>query len=98
MSGNFTVVTNRTAAREEVYDKLDEERDYQDALPPSRTDGTPHTVGNFLVMMETYMRRAFDAWTMNPGDQQALDNIRKIGGICVQAMEKHGAPRRRKAP
>jgi hypothetical protein len=31
---------------------------------------------------------------MNPGNEPALHQIRKIAGIAVNCMEKHGAPYR----
>lgn len=80
--------------RAKVYELIDGERSYQDTLPPSRTNGAPRTVGDYLTMMATYFRRAQDDWTNNSGDEQALDEIRKIAGIAVHCMEDHGAPER----
>lgn len=80
--------------RRKVYELIDGERSYQDTLPPSRTDGVPHTVGDYLVMLDCYLRRAKDDWTNNAGNEQALDEIRKIAGIAVHCMEDHGAPAR----
>lgn len=85
---------SRSIIREVIYDVIDGERDYQDALPPTRTDGHPRSVGDYLVMLDEYGRRAKIAWTDNPGDEQALDVVRKIAGIAVHCMEDHGAPRR----
>ena len=84
----------RPSRREEIYKIIDEERVYQNTLPPERTEGVPHTVGNYLVMMRHYMGRAEDAWTLNPGDKKALDVIRKIAAIAVRCMEENGAIRR----
>lgn len=84
------------ASRYQVYDALDGERDYQDSLPPNRTDGVSRTVGDYLTMLATYLRKAQDEWTNNAGDEQALEQIRKIGDIAVHCMEDHGAPTRRK--
>lgn len=80
--------------RNEVYKLIDGERDYQDSLPPSRTDGRNHTVGEFMVMLQYYMNKAIEGWTMTPNDKGALDNIRKIAGICVHCMEHHETPKR----
>lgn len=80
--------------RKTIYQVIDGERDYQDALPPSRTDYSEKTVLGYLVMFDTYLRRAIDGWTLNPDNAEALDNIRKLAGIAVHCMEKHGAPRR----
>jgi len=77
--------------REKVYEIIDSERAYQDKLPKIRTDGRKHTVGEFLIMMQHYMNRAVEHWTLTPSDAMALDDIRKIAGICVKCMEEHGA-------
>jgi len=77
--------------RKRVYEIIDTERDYQENLPATRTDGREHTVGEFLVMGQYYLDQAIAAWTMNAGDEAALEQIRKLAGICVNCMEKHGA-------
>lgn len=80
--------------RESVYYLINGERDYQDNLGEDRTNGHQRSVGDELVLMEVYLRRAFDAWTNNPGDIRALDEIRKIAGIAVRCMENHDTPMR----
>ena len=80
--------------RADVYKLLDGERNYQDNLPGTRTDYKDRTVGDYITMLHHYMNKLDEAWTMNPGDEQALDVIRKIGGIAVHCMEDHGAPAR----
>jgi len=79
------------STRNEVYLVIDGERDYQDKLPPTRTDGQPHTVGNYITMLGYYHSKLQEAWALNSGDQQALDVMRKIAGIAVHCMEDHGA-------
>ncbi len=83
--------------RKEVYKLIDGERDYQDALLPDRREpkGTPHSVGDYLTMLRSYMHKADEAWTYNAGDTAALDVIRKIGAIAIHCMEDHGAPERK---
>jgi hypothetical protein len=81
--------------RQNVYKLIDGEREYQEALPPTRTDGREHPVADFVVMLEYYTSKAVEAWTMNAGDDAALDVIRKIAGICVHCMEHYGAPPRK---
>lgn len=80
--------------RKDVYKLIDGERDYQDALPPSRSDGNQRSVGDYITMMGHYYNKLLAAWTDNPADEQALDVMRKIGGIAVHCMEDHGAPER----
>jgi len=83
------------ATRQEVYAALDTERLYQDQLPATRSDGAPRTVADYITMLSHYQAEAIRAWTTNPGDAEALEVIRKIGGIAVHCMEDHGAPPRR---
>jgi hypothetical protein len=80
--------------RRKVYELIDGERKYQDSLPPSRTDGEQRSVGDYLTMLRSYMGKADAAWTDNPGDEQALDVVRKIASIAIRCMEDHGAPPR----
>lgn len=81
-------------SRKAVYQLIDGERSYQDSLPPSRTDGVERTVGDYITMMGHYYNEMVKAWTVNPGNDQALDVMRKIAGIAVHCMEDHGAPPR----
>jgi hypothetical protein len=87
------------ATRNEVYAAVDSERDYQDLFihgNPERCtqDQHPHSVGDYLTMLATYVRKAQDAWTNNPGVLPSLHEIRKVAGIAVACMEEHGAPGR----
>lgn len=78
--------------REHVYIVIDTEREYQDKLGSERTDGTDHTVGDYVTMMQHYQNELVRAWTLNAGDDAALEVMRKIAGIAVHCMEDHGAP------
>jgi len=86
--------------RNDVYKLIDGERDYQDELPASRTlkydNGSCHTVGDYVTMLSHYTNKAVEEWTLNPGDDAALNIMRKIAGIAVHCMEDHGAPERKK--
>jgi hypothetical protein len=81
--------------REEVYQLVDGERDYQDRLSSERTDGTQHSVGDYVTMLTHYVNKLQEAWTMKSGNAAALDVMRKCAGIAVHCMEDHGAPARK---
>lgn len=81
----------KKSTQKQVFDALSTERRYQDLLPKTRTDGEPRTVGDYLLMLEEYVHRARVAWVDHPGDVEALDVVRKVGGIAVHCMEDHGA-------
>jgi aminoglycoside N3'-acetyltransferase len=70
-------------SREEVYNAIDTERAYQERAYPEAP-----TIGQALEQIEKFHERA---WGTN---EKRLDNIRKIAGIAVRAMENHGAPHR----
>lgn len=77
--------------RQEVYAAIDGERAYQDNLPGIRTEGKPHTVGNYITMLQHYQNELVKSWAMCSGDHEALHVMRKIAGIAVHCMEDHGA-------
>ena len=82
--------------RSDVYAAIDGERDYQDSLGPDRVEPSerPHSVGEYITMLSTYLRKAQDDWTLQAGEVAALHQIRKIAAIVVHCMEDNGAPRR----
>jgi hypothetical protein len=80
--------------RDEVYEIINEERAYQDVLSADRTDGTDKTVGEYIVMLQYYLDKAVEMWTMKPGTLPAMDQVRKIAAIAVRCMEQHPTPRR----
>jgi len=96
MTANKYVTVNR----EVVYEVIDEERDYQDSFevgpdgPDGRTDGRPKSVGDYLTLINVYIRKAENAYSGKPGNDASVQEIRKIAALAVQAMEVHGAPRR----
>jgi hypothetical protein len=86
--------------REAVYKAIDSERDYQDHLSCDRTElcnaeDKTRPVGDYLVMLDSYTRKAKDAWTDHAGSDAALEVMRKIAGIAVHCMEDNGAPSRK---
>ena len=100
MSHGRTKETPRAA----VYAAIDSERDYQtrvwrenaglSATEPVRT------VAEELLMLEEYVAKARAAWTVAPRATEVevtTDVLRKCAGICVRAMENHGAPMRKPA-
>lgn len=80
--------------RNEVYAVIDRERDYQNDLKSDRTDGSDKSVGEYLVMLDTYINLAKTGWTMQAGNKAALDCIRKIAAVAVRCMEEHGVVER----
>lgn len=75
--------------RRMVYAAIQQERVYQeDTWPGARTlDGE-------ALLFGRYLHAADVAWSDNPGDEMALDVIRKLAGIAVRCLENHGCPLR----
>lgn len=90
------------STREEVFDVLSAERDYQQFLR-NAADGTPPTTEEYksieqlLLYMADYLQEASHSIsrTWGPtGDQKALHAVRKVTALGVAMMEIHGAVRR----
>lgn len=92
------LVAVELASRAEVYQAIDGERAYQDGLAEtSETDGY-HTVTEFLLYIDDYVREAkqIASRTWGPtAKPKTLDVIRKIGALAVACMEQNGAVLRR---
>jgi len=82
------------ATRQEVYEVIDAERDYQDRLPPERTDGKPKSVGEYLTLLRYGLSQADEKWATHAGHDHALHELRKVGAILVRCLEDHGVPER----
>lgn len=74
----------------QISSAIDEEREYQDGLPPNRTDGSEKSVIEYAVMARRYLRRAEEAWCSEAGYYGALDELRKVAAIGVKCLEDHG--------
>ena len=83
--------------REEVYNVIDGERNYQDngVGNAKRHENMPKmTPGEIILCMEKCLADARDAWYTPEGGKNCLPFIRKITALGVQCMELYGAPRR----
>jgi hypothetical protein len=87
--------------RQEVYALINGERAYQDSLGADRKRDVGPTItltqAEFFTLMHVYLAKAETAWTNNPGEyvEDAQAHVRKIAAMCVQSMEKYGAPPRK---
>ena len=76
--------------RKDVYDLIDSERDYQEAeWPTSQALPTPGE----MVLMRSYLRKFEEEYQKDddaPNESApigALHMIRKMGALCVRALE-----------
>jgi hypothetical protein len=82
--------------RKQVFEVIEEERDYQENVWPRGT-GCERSVGEEILCMEECILVARQAWQKGddykPDDKRAmLNQIRKVVAIGVRCMENHGAP------
>lgn len=88
-----------SVTRQEVYDAIDGERDYQERRWNRNTTASEglHTVSEWIVYMQDYMTQAINQVSRHPepqASQMALETIRKITTMGVCCMEQNGAPKR----
>lgn len=83
--------------REKVYEAINTERYYQDNVWP-RGEEPEFSTGEEILLIEEYVLRAREAWTgeKQGEESETLNAIRKIAGIAVRCMEKHGVQQRTK--
>lgn len=84
--------------REEIYNRIDGERNYQDeAWGTRRTlDGTPDKdkpVAEWINYIEYHISKAKDK-VYHLDTLGATDELRKVAALAVRAMEIHGCPMR----
>lgn len=87
----------RTDKRIDAYLAIDSERDYQDAGRGNAAANDMNSVGEHLLVIEKLLNDAKLAWYTPDGGPDALDHVRKIGGVATRCMEVHGAPLRKPA-
>lgn len=98
----------RTKKREMAYWLLDGERDYQDErwgetlsggrAPVGRgEEGGDRTVDEFVLYVAGYANDLVQYASHFGSSDGKLDIMRKVGALCVAAIEQHGAPERKPA-
>jgi hypothetical protein len=97
---NFNLTNGRKMERDNVYKRIDGERDYQDKTWVARRtlDGTPDEekpVAEWINYIEYHLSKAKEK-VYHLDTQAALAEIRKVAALAVRAMEIHGAPEREK--
>lgn len=86
--------------RKEIYNRIDGERDYQDASWGHRRtlDGTPDEekpVAEWVNYIEYHVSKAKER-IYHLDTEGATAELRKVAALAVRAMEIHGCPERKK--
>ena len=87
------------ATRQEVFEAIDTEREYQDQVWRAHSGGSeqpnPLSIGEWILCAEDYLAQARARWTTEAKPEvETLEIMRKVAGIAVHCMEQHGAPKR----
>jgi hypothetical protein len=84
--------------RQEIYNKINVERDYQDLRwsPRRKKNGTPDEQkppAEWLNYIEFHLSKAKEnVYLLN--DEDALAEVRKVAALAVRCLEIHGCPDR----
>ena len=81
------------ASIEEALNALKGEREYQDKLWGPTLEGGKHSVSEYILFMQNYLREAEDIVCRIAAPkcgEDALHIIRKVGAMAVACMEQNG--------
>lgn len=76
--------------RENVFAAIDRERAWQEQKWGTNQEH-PHSVGEWLLIVESELAEAKHAWTKGSGDRDALAELVQVAAVAVAALEQHGA-------
>lgn len=79
--------------RQEIYDAISRERDYQDSKWGVAHD-SQHTVAEFILIIESKLSDAKRAW-MKQGDAESLCEILQAVSVGVACLEVYGCHERK---
>lgn len=85
--------------RQHVYNAIDTEREYQEevwgATASSDQPGNgDRTLDEFALYISGYTNDLVQLASHSGSPDGKLEIVRKVAGLCVAAMEQHGAPHR----
>ncbi len=72
-----------------VFSAILRERAYQDEKWGT-IEEHPHTVGEWLLIIEAELQEAKQGWVKGRGDVDALREILQVSAVAVACMEQHG--------
>jgi hypothetical protein len=78
---------------DEVFQAITRERIYQDVKWGTLAQH-PHTVGEWLLIVEAELNEAKQGWVKGKGDAEALRELVQVAAVVVAALEQHGVVER----
>ena len=76
-----------------ILHAVEREREYQDRKWGAVKEH-PHTVGEWLLIMEKELAEAKDAWCTQRGERGAMEELLQVVATGFAAMEQHGVHER----
>jgi hypothetical protein len=77
--------------REDVYLRIDEEREKQDSMWGGKKHDVYHDIASWLTFMQHYLTKTV-GWVTHGKDEEALNELRKVVALGVACFEVHGVP------
>lgn len=79
--------------QQDVFAAIQRERDYQDRKWGT-LDQYPHTVGEWLLILESELQEAKTAWCKGDGSGDALEEVLQVASVAFACMQQHGVVER----
>jgi hypothetical protein len=80
-----------TAEQENAVGALLTEREYQDQKHGSLTDGGSHTLGEWILLIESELAEAKQALIKGgKGRDTVRHEVIQVGALCLSMLEQHG--------
>ena len=80
-------------SQQKVFNAIQGERQYQDEKWGNPID-RPREVGTYLTLIRKLLHDAEVAYATSNGDQECLDELRKVVAVGFACFEQHGIPSR----
>ena len=81
--------------KNEIFDAIQDERNYQ-TTKWGNIKEHPHTVMEWIAIMEGELQEAKQAWLKGTGDKEALGELLQVVAVGVACVEQHGVVTRLK--
>lgn len=83
--------------RAEIFQAIEREREYQ-VRKWGTIEQNPHTVFEWLGIMQKELSEAQIAWIENEGDKEALRELLQAVAVGIACLEQHGVYEREEPP
>lgn len=83
--------------REQVYEMIDKERDYQDEKWGGKEHDKNNSVGDFIIYMDVYLKKAKEQYTSATIINGPVNELRKVialGVACFEQLDDELVPQR----